>query len=102
MNKPIELSDCIVGDELWSPVHGEVDVLKITEDKAYPVLVQEPNGTTRYDFQGRFVSSDLHPTLFHSFSEFMEYWNMEKKKTVDEHIDEILEEVGIKKENEGG
>ena len=85
-NKVIDLSDCKVGDKLWSVVAGTVEVLESKIGTTYPILITEKEEKSAYDLTGKFVKYDIHPTLFHSFEEFCEYWDLEKKKTIDESL----------------
>jgi hypothetical protein len=76
--KTIDLSDLKVGDKAWSAMHGEVAITALDKNSEYPIVIclnsLDCFGFTLY---GRGYKKDIHPTLFHSKQEAIEYWGME-------------------------
>jgi len=76
--KKVDLSDLKVGDKAWSAMHGDVAVTALDKNSEYPIVIclnsLDCFGFTLY---GRGYKKDIHPTLFHSKQESIEYWGME-------------------------
>jgi hypothetical protein len=68
--KTIDLSDLKAGDKAWSMQYGVVDVFEIKAT----IIIKEIGS---FDFSGKWMDFDPHPTLFHSEQEFREYWGIE-------------------------
>ena len=68
--KKVDLSDLKVGDKVWSCAHGDMKVVRMVNNK---VFISTPHADF-YSFDGRVYKDDIHPTLFHSEQEFIEYW----------------------------
>ena len=78
-----------VGDECFSVANGysivnDMGGIVIANDKQYDfelqVKVRDFNSLSYYDYDGRALFMDKHPTLFNSFQQFMDYWQWEKEK----------------------
>jgi hypothetical protein len=69
--KTIDLSDLKVGDKAWSMQYGVVYVFEIKAT----IIIKEIGS---FDFSGKWMDFDPHPTLFHSEQEFREYWGIQR------------------------
>jgi hypothetical protein len=69
--KTIDLSDLKAGDKAWSYQYGVVDVFEIKAE----IIIKEIGS---FDFSGKWMDFDPHPTLFHSEQEFREYWGLQR------------------------
>ena len=65
-----DFSDAKAGDKCFCASDGWVFIEDVFFGRDYPIITNEDD----YCVDGKFVESDTHPTLFHSFDEFMEYW----------------------------
>jgi len=75
--KTIDLSDLKIGDTAWSCEEGEVIIQKSLEgiNLHYPITTENHS----YTIEGKHYKGDLHPVLFRSKQEFLEYWAIEPK-----------------------
>ena len=75
--KTIDLSDLKIGDTAWSCEEGEVLIQKSLEgiNLHYPITTESHS----YTIEGKHYKGDLHPALFRSKQEFLEYWGLEPK-----------------------
>jgi hypothetical protein len=75
--KTIDLSDLKIGDTAWSCEEGEVVIQKSLEglNPHYPITTESHS----YTIEGKHYKGDLHPVLFRSKQEFLEYWGLEPK-----------------------
>jgi hypothetical protein len=64
------------GDKAWSAQNATVNMLRVVDGNIYAVFTDGHD----YTIDGKFSTSDTHPTLFHSEQEFREYWSMESKQ----------------------
>jgi hypothetical protein len=54
-----------VGDKVYSRLHGEGEITKIYSTLDYPVECKFNIGDKQYDYSGRYLRSDIEPTLFY-------------------------------------
>jgi len=71
--KKVDLSDLKVGDTAWSCVEGEGIIQETDLSKPWTIRCHNQ----WYQTDGISGVLDIHPTLFHSKQEFIDYWAIE-------------------------
>lgn len=74
----IDLSDLKQGETVFSIHDGHVEVTTIVTN------IIHPNGSESYYNNGKCDKEDMHPSLFHSIEECIEYFQSVKKKLDEE------------------
>lgn len=67
----IDFTKSKVGEIVWSPEYGEVKIQTVHQFEPDEFIVV---GGCSYTISGKYEPSNLHPSLFHSESECVEYW----------------------------
>ena len=92
------LKDCPEGTKLYSPVLGEVDFVKISDDDiSFPIRVRVRYGMYTFSSQGRFCNIEQGECLLFPSKDQRDWSKFNPKKTKQSEREELCESQEITK-----
>ena len=74
-----DFSNAKVGDKCFSVGNGDAEIKSIELNWLDLIETTENEFHNQYNCDGRLYKDDIHPTLFNSFQQFLDYWAWEKE-----------------------